>query len=539
MDLRDRLDRHFRDQSSVTPSPDLGAVMERGEQLRTRHRVLSVAVPAVVLLLIGAGMAAFLRRSAPRTDIADVVADRGVLELVASDIEWTASPATLGHGVDHVTDGNLLYVLSTAPGTRRQDFPDGNLPQAIYTSVDGTEWQSHPLGDRSVGDLAVDDGLLYTLGTAPGARADTVTLEVGVSDDGGATLDTTALTTERQHSMLVSPRLAVTADGVLAIATSIRLRQAEDPTEVSPEVLEQLPPDLLEDGNVAVQTQVGVAVVPPQTANDVEFSCASTDPVECQTLIEDQALFFASWDDLAVPDPVAEVEDPETTVALWSTDGVAFQEIDPPFGDGRVEGIYRLGGDVVVTTRTGAGIQLYRHAGGGDWQQARRPPDLQGTLDAGLVGDTVVMVGWSEEMQGLAIYRAGSVEGPWEPVRLDRLLPLGEGPESFLGIVDAAVGDHGVAISLVQEGVGESGNPFTELLGKLFPDWGERSADPGTTVSAVLHSQDLQTWSISAENVPDGGVIDSLLYTPGGDLLGHASAIEGGQPLRRQLLASP
>ena len=537
MDLIERLDRHFADQASPGRSPDIGAVLERGEQLRSRQRTMAVAVPAAAILLVGIGIAAVLQREAPQTDIADVVADQGVLELAASELEWAASPATLGWSIDHTSDGELLYALSTAPGTRFEDFPDGRVPQAIYTSADGSDWQVQGVGDLRIGDIAAGDGLLYTIGTAPGSHAGSVTLELGVSHDGGATIETSTLSDDESHAVLIAPKVAVTDDGVLALATSV----GQHPGEIPAAAMDQVPPDLLEDGNAVITTPNGVAVVPPEVAAEVESVCASAAPEECQTLVDAQSLFFASWERLAVPAPADPSADAQTTVAYWSTDGVSFEPIEVPFGSGQVESVYQVGDDLVVASFTEAGIELFRYAGDGSWQQVPAPR-LIATFDAGRVGDSVVVVGLSQEVGGLAVYRADRLDGPWSEVPLEEIVPFGQGPgASRLGVSDAAVGAEGVAISLVQETVGGSENPLTGLLRNLFPGRAPEE-DPSTAiVNAVLHSADLETWSMSAtsEQAPVGGIIDTLLYAPGGNLLGHVSHVENGQLVRQQLTAAP
>jgi hypothetical protein len=80
-----------------------------------------------------------------------------------------------------------LYVLSTAPGARSEDHPNGAVPQALYRSTDGSTWEPTALGQQPwILDLQARAGVLYALGTVPG-HAETMTPRIGSSNDGGAT----------------------------------------------------------------------------------------------------------------------------------------------------------------------------------------------------------------------------------------------------------------------------------------------------------------------------------------------------------------
>ena len=57
----------------------------------------------------------------------------------------------------------------------------------------GRNWSPTPFGEWRPAGLAAADGLLYVVGTAPGAAADTQTLEVRISRDGGASFESIQL----------------------------------------------------------------------------------------------------------------------------------------------------------------------------------------------------------------------------------------------------------------------------------------------------------------------------------------------------------
>ena len=77
----------------------------------------------------------------------------------------------------------MTYALSTAPGTAGSAAQPG---QAIYRTTDGEHWTIADQGQPWITDLAERGGVLYAVGTAPGAAtADDIRYRVGTSHDGG------------------------------------------------------------------------------------------------------------------------------------------------------------------------------------------------------------------------------------------------------------------------------------------------------------------------------------------------------------------
>ncbi|HET6951582.1 MAG TPA: hypothetical protein VFI47_14465 [Acidimicrobiales bacterium] len=87
------------------------------------------------------------------------------------------------------SDDGTVYALATAPGARWEEHPAGDVPMALYSlAADGT-WQPLPLGgDRpDVMGMSTAGGLLYAIGTAPGEGGDGKVNQVSSSADGGDT----------------------------------------------------------------------------------------------------------------------------------------------------------------------------------------------------------------------------------------------------------------------------------------------------------------------------------------------------------------
>ena len=459
MDIRDRLVAHLADEASRAPRPDLGAVVERGETVKTRRHIVAVAIPVAAVALVAFGVAAVGDRlEAPRR--ADVAAaEAGLLHVSQEPLEWTTAPATLGLGIDAVVGDDVMYVLSTAPGTRWEDFPDGNVPRAVYTSTDGSGWESHDLSGNSVIDLALHDGVLYTLGTAPGTSEGSVALEIGKSADGAESFETTTVPTE--GAGWSGARMAVTDAGIVALASA-----------------QQMTPES------------------------------------------------------RLPSP------PEGLVAVWSADGSSFEEIPVPFD--AIDNVFSVDGGVLVTVPGGSGLDLYHSTDGRRWRPATGDLRMSWAVDAGRVGDRYVVVGADVDGSTVVVSTAADLAGPWEPLPLDDIVPHPD-PASgtFVWVADAAVDDRGVAISLGAESA-DGANPLVGMIRRVFPGLGEGD-DSGrsTVVNAVLVSSDLRTWRVSDGGGAAGTIMDGLLFTPTGGLIGHSTTVEDGAPIRHQLSTTP
>lgn len=532
MDLRSRLRAHMESEIKRTPFTDLGDVMERGDVIRGRRRLVAVAAPAAAVLLVVAALA--LSRQAPGQDVdVDAIA-AGNARLTEGSLEWTTGPATLGFVQPQQTESDgVMYVLSTAPGARWEDFPMGNIPEAIYASTDGSSWESHPLGGTWVSSISAANGLLYAVGTAPGAEADSVTMQVGVSESRGSRFQTTALPFESDRPGHFSTQIMATPRGVLATGSH---RVSTDPWAL-------LPPEELEGGVEPVAADSGVAVFPFEQVESAYRVCGGVDPVACQELIEEEATYFASWEELGFDPEEVSGGEIVTHVAYWSEDGYSFSEVPFPFPDGWFERSATVGDSAVVSIGGPGGSQLFASDDARSWREVGPDRPLGGVTAMGEVGDEVVLVGATPDFRSIAAYRAPGLDGPWEEIDIEGMLPpTGNGE---LWINSAAVGSGGVAMSIVAAVEGDArSNPVTELFDRLVDLGGREVGDQQmieegamSTVEAILVSSDLTEWSLVPG--PTGGLVDSLMFAPNGTLLAHSSHLENGRPTRVQATATP
>src|SRR5690606_10270619 len=127
-----------------------------------------------------------------------------------------------------------FYALSTGPGTRYEDYPNGGVPRALYR-WDGSSWQVIGSHTEQPARIAERDDTLYALSTA----ADTGAPVVSVSTDGGESWTTVPLDSIDPPSdtvewgLSVQLDLASTADTTVAV---VNARFTVPETEIFPEL---------------------------------------------------------------------------------------------------------------------------------------------------------------------------------------------------------------------------------------------------------------------------------------------------------------
>lgn len=464
--------------------------MERGDTLNSRRRMLTLAVPAAAALVVVVGLAV-TRPDGPGID--DGAADP-VLALDAAALDWSTSPATLLWPISTTSADGIMYVLSTAPGARFEDFPAGRVPEAIYASADGVAWTSHPTGGTWVNSLAAGGGLLYAVGTAPGATADSVTVQVGLSRDQGATFDTSEIPVQTIGD--ISAQAIANDQGLLVLTNSS--------TVIDPWAL--LPPEVLAGDANPYQLDRGIAVFRSADLADVESQCFSSEG--CPDLIEDRATYFASWDELGIDPELAG----DRQEAFFSTDGKGFEEIDYPLPPGFLERAVVIDGVAVASVSAGMS-QLLASDDLRTWVPIAQDAAIGWTADIGKVGDEYVLVG-STDGSRPDIYRSDDLFGAWERVPFE---VMGENPgERGIWFQTAAVGEGGVALALAGETSAAAGNPFIDLFGRVLP---AQQPNAGSMVGAVFVSSDLATWSaVTSSDIGVSGFVESARWGPDGTL---------------------
>ncbi len=352
-------------ETPVEPRPDnediYGWVAEGVAAQRARRRRLLAFWGTLAAVLVG-GLGVFgllslvdddgttePRDAAPGTtgQVAEVAAD-------PVELEWHAIPGTLGFSerLFASADGTF-YALSTAPG-RNATWP---APRALYTSVDGENWDANVLADDvTASDMAVRNGIAYLIGTAPSFNAVDGQQDamISTSGDGGLSWKSTVL-----------PLPAATVPGGVDAWTHTTMKIAASEAAVVAIVQRVtefdywslVPQGLLEVGNRGVEpTATGVDIVDYQIFEDMQRACeeaggnfefeegdAADMPEPCRLLMEGElrpsVIGSFTWEELGLPEGVA----PTTSQVFVSSDGVEFDQVDGPFAAGQLSALHSFG----------------------------------------------------------------------------------------------------------------------------------------------------------------------------------------------------
>ncbi len=209
MNIEQRLTDHMAEQSERLrfPTGDPSEITSRQPSGRSRAAVLVVA--ALVVVAGGFGFLALsgddptTEIAAGQNDSAETTTDDGDPAdgaeasaddagsaggpFVGLDVVDVTSETSPGYG-QVVADGDVYYVLATAPGRVRLDEVDEAdwnrifRPNTFYSLADG-RWQANEVEDRFISEFQVDDGVIYVLST--GTVSGGETLAYGTSSDRG------------------------------------------------------------------------------------------------------------------------------------------------------------------------------------------------------------------------------------------------------------------------------------------------------------------------------------------------------------------
>lgn len=416
-----------------------GAARDRARRLERRRRA---AVPALLTttVLAGAGAVAWVQSGPRGTAGIDAAAPGHALD--ADAFEW--QPADIGFGSYASTaraDDGTYYVLSTAPGTRYEDHPDGAVPQAIYRSSDGVHWEMTPVeGKPWIRSIAARGNGLYAIGTAPAAGGGIAT-QAAYSRDGGvswtaADLVSTARTPTADvplHSTTPEVSFAAGDAGLVAI---VQRRYWVDPNEV-------LAAAELADAPAVEATAAGLVVskmkVPEEcsSADSREVRVPSTtapssdppapDAVATGCEITAEGVRTIPWSDLGIES----MESLTVTEVFVSGDGAAWESLGDTMGAGAgrvaslvatpdgyfagVEGLYSMMSD-------SAPLTSFHSVDGRTWAPVET--DLPGgVVHLGAVGNRLVAVGFG----GTTVYTSPDGGSTWNGTALAPLVdPDGE-----------------------------------------------------------------------------------------------------------------
>lgn len=243
--LRDELRRETEQLQPV----GLGVedVKRRGSRRRNRGRAL-VAV-ATVTCLAGAGVA--LSHRSGGKHVIDI-AEQPTTPPPA--LQFRVVNGEVGYATHFTSSDGVTYALSTAPaGVGTPEQPG----QAIYSTNDGEHWTTADQGPPWISDLTAGNGVLYAIGTAPGAGGD-VSYRVGTSHDGGKGWTKTDLPFDQQ-----------TPSATVSLSRSASVHLARSASTTVALLTEQFSPD--SDAMVAAHSARHENVSAQQTANGYDL----------------------------------------------------------------------------------------------------------------------------------------------------------------------------------------------------------------------------------------------------------------------------
>jgi hypothetical protein len=182
-ELAERLRRHLEHATDGLPAP-AGAhrAVHRARARRQRRRTVAACAAAVALV---AGVVQLRTGEPDRSDVA-TSPDAGLDPSLR--LEWSATDGGLTFGASSTAAPDVLYAISTAAGTRMDDFPDGDAPRSVYRLGEDGTWAEVALaGDDPVAArISHRDGALYAVSTGTADARDGRPLG-SVSTDGGET----------------------------------------------------------------------------------------------------------------------------------------------------------------------------------------------------------------------------------------------------------------------------------------------------------------------------------------------------------------
>jgi hypothetical protein len=490
----------------------LGAetVQRRGRRRRNRGRS---AIAVCSALCLGAAGVTALHHQVGGTHVA--VGTRPGSD-PAPTLDFRVVNGSVDGGSMHFTSADgLTYELSTAPGSAGS--ADADPGQAIYTTRDGEHWTTAAQDKPWIADLTEGGGVLYAIGTAPGASASDVKYHLATSHDGGQAWSNTDL-----PFSVTAPSATVT----LSQSSSVQVARGASTTAAL--LTEQFWPDL--DPVVAAHYPGNTHVGTRQTADGFAMldlsKCVDAKARVVTGSAKSHALALASgcknppvlgtipWSELGLSGP----DDLVRTQMLVSSDGTNWTTASAP--DGVVvrdlaatdNGFLLLADSAVSDGGNPPATRVYRSTDANQWTAVSTPPGLnvQAIADDDIVGTD----------------SAGNVEtstdagASWSTTSISAQLPAGS-PAATVAGIDA--GPLGFAVL-----VNADANPNDQVPGHDY----------------LLFSTDGVSWNttdLAAQGAPTGAYLASVTVGADHVAVDYESSGTAADPLTKltTLLGTP
>ena len=538
MDIEQRMRTALRQGADrlQLPGPGPTAARDRARRRVRRRQAGAGGVGAIVVVVGGITASQYLPAHQVQFDSAAGAGD-GATGAVLDDLDWRDADGVVGNAKEVVqTADGVYFALSTAPGARHEDHPDGAVPQALYRSADGLSWEVADLGeDPWVADLGERGGVLYAVSTAPATRGDG-TGQIGVSTDGGTTwaradLPSTATAPDAAVALqgpFVRAGIAVGESGMLAVTSSTYRIAGEDvfsadELEGDRAVITTAAGAELLDASCGESTVPAVAGAPPRelgVPEAVPSPRAEADRAESSpcTMEDAEALRTVPWSELGLDSPA----DLRVDELFRSEDGERWEAIDAGALAGRDVVDLTAGpqGFLAVTLSHepdgSSSVALLRSADGTAWEEVRG----MGAVSAlGFVGERIV---------GTATSGDGAVEA----------VASGDGGATWTRTdLTELVDPEGTGIAVVAQDAGPLG---AAVVTAAYP---EEPSQPGGAELTLLTSADGVRWSVTPlADIVDGEPSSVSWVAVGEDsiVLTAAWPRDGGGPVpTRTVVGTP
>jgi hypothetical protein len=493
--LRDALQADAAELQPVGPGPDHA----RDRAFRRKRRFQSGVVALGAIVLVGGTLGVIETRSSGTTPrVATQPAT--TTDTSTPDLAWKSIKGTVLFAEHEFTTADgVTYAISTAPGSKGTGAPQ---PQELYSTHDGEWWANKSLGATPwVADLAESKGVLYALGTGPGAQPGSTDYKVSTSSNGGAQW--------KDESIPVS-FTAPASDVPLSKSTSVHIARGEHTTVVIatatfwPDVSKVLGKD-----TPTQTTATGVDVLDMSGCKEMRKAAASgtADPKAVAAgVCRKKVLSSHPWREFGITDAKALHQQQ----AVVRDDGGTWQTVDLPSGaDASVADVAATSNGFVmvdsVPSTSGLGsVQILTSTDGRSWAP------LAGQVPAvdmvSISGDRLIGV----DNAASKLYVSNDAGSTWIAAPdLAGLLPgndpvepynttAGVGPLGFAAVVRTGGSENGAG--------GPAGGTTTNTLAP--PTRAEVAAH-----TYLLHSSDGVSWKVTSladVGAPPQGSFSSL-----------------------------
>lgn len=481
MSFEQKLRDQLRREAASVPLPDREPAVAVGRaRARRRHRRLAATGATVVAALAVAVPTIVRDDDGDGSVTTGTPAASGLMPTGPLDLEWRRAEDGLYDARSAFQDGDVVYALSTGPGVRTADYPNGDYPRALYRLGEDGTWEPVTLdGDRPRAfDVSGAGGLLYAVSTGPAGGSGDAVAHLSTSADAGETWTSEDVPAPAPPSTAVDWQ--VTTDTAVESISSTTLAIVTTTFEPDYEALFE---EMASSDAYAVETRdEGLVLVrypqvdepaaettPPSTAPPE--GDAGTDGVEVQRDAVEanpaEEVRTIPWSDLGIDGPEALAPHHQ----LFRRAGDVWEPID---GADAFAGLTQLSidtaGDRFIVSGAvvgGSSSEVLTSADGASWSPVTPAPEAQVVG----VGSALVQLPWDTTV----IQVSGDAGATWSDVDLAEVAGVDPGSAVVggdggpLGLALVVANGDGTNRQLVVSGdlVDWTVTPLTDIVGAM------------------------------------------------------------------------